>query len=364
MTIDASSSSRLLAACFVAALLWLLGGVAHAGQAAIVVDATTGRVLGQAHADERNYPASLTKMMTLYLTFRELKAGRLTLADRLPVSAWAASRAPSKLGLRAGQTISVEDCILAMVTKSANDAATVAAESIGGSEKGFAEMMNAQAALFGMSGTHFDNASGLPDPQNWSTARDLLTLARGLYQDFPQYAHYFSVKEFVFNGQVVRGHNHLMDRYDGMDGLKTGYTAASGFNLASTAVRDGHRMFAVVLGGRTSASRDQLMANLLDAAFEQSEDASLASAGQAPAGMAHQVLAALSPIANAQADPSPSAAARHVSHHGKSTTASRSCRPHRGASCRSKSHAAHSRHSTVNLADRASRRGSVRSGHD
>lgn len=364
MTIDTSIPTRLLVAWFAATLMWLLGGVAHAGQAAIVVDATTGRVLGQANADERNYPASLTKMMTLYLTFRELKAGRLTLGDRLPVSAWAAGRAPSKLGLRAGQTITVEDCILAMVTKSANDAATVAAESIGGSEKGFAEMMNAQAALFGMSGTHFDNASGLPDPQNWSTARDLLTLARALYQDFPQYAHYFSVKEFVFNGKVVRGHNHLMDRYDGMDGLKTGYTAASGFNLASTAVRDSHRMFAVVLGGRTSAARDQLMANLLDAAFEQSEEASLASAGQAGTGVAHQVLAALSPIANAQADPSPGAAPRHSARHGKGSTASRSCRPHRGAVCHVKGRTAHSRHTTVKLADREAKRGGARSGHD
>ena len=179
MTIDASLPSRL-GALILITLLGLLAGTAHAGQAAIVVDATTGRVLGQVNADERNYPASLTKMMTLYLTFRELKAGRLTLEDRLPVSAWAANRAPSKLGLRAGQNITVEDCILAMVTKSANDAATVTAESIGGNEKGFADMMNAQAALLGMSGTHFDNASGLPDPDNWSTARDLLTLGRAL----------------------------------------------------------------------------------------------------------------------------------------------------------------------------------------
>src|SRR5690349_13453476 len=266
-------SPNRLGALFVITLLWLVASVAHAGQAAIVVDATTGRVLGQVNADEQNYPASLTKMMTLYLTFRELKAGRLTLEDNLPVSRWAANREPSKLGLRPGKTISVQDCILAMVTKSANDAATVAAESIGGSEAGFADMTDAQAALLGMSNTHFDNASGLPDPNNVSTARDLLTLAMSLYRDFPQYAPYFSTTEFTFEGRVVHGHNHLMDRYDGMDGLKTGYTAASGFNLASTAVRDGHRLFAVVLGGRTAAKRDRLMASLLDAGFEQSEAA-------------------------------------------------------------------------------------------
>jgi D-alanyl-D-alanine carboxypeptidase len=318
-------------------------------QSSIIID-ETGKVLEEHNADVPNYPASLTKMMTLYLTFRELKAGRLTLEDNLPVSRWAADREPSKLGLRPGQTVSVEDCILAMVTKSANDAATVAAESIGGSEAGFADMMNAQAALLGMSNTHFDNASGLPDPANVSTARDLLTLAMSLYRDFPQYAHYFSTTEFTFEGRVVHGHNHLMDRYDGMDGLKTGYTAASGFNLASTAVRDGHRLFAVVLGGRTASKRDQLMASLLDAGFEQSEAAAaLAAAGQPPTGVAQRVLAALSPIANAEADPAPAASPRHAKHHGKTATAHRS------------SHRA--RHHSVKLADRKTRR-AVAQGND
>jgi D-alanyl-D-alanine carboxypeptidase len=344
------SPSRLGALC-IFALLCLVASMAHAGQAAIVVDATTGRVLGQVNADEQNYPASLTKMMTLYLTFRELKAGRLTLEDNLPVSRWAAHREPSKLGLRPGKTISVEDCILAMVTKSANDAATVAAESIGGSEAGFADMMNAQAALLGMAGTHFDNASGLPDPDNVSTARDLLTLAMALYRDFPQYAHYFSIREFTFQGRVVHGHNHLMERYEGMDGLKTGYIAASGFNLASTAVRDGHRLFAVVLGGRTAAKRDRLMASLLDAGFEQTEAAdALAAAGQPATGVAHRVLAALSPIANAEADPAPTASPRRAKHHGKTTTASRS------------SHRA--RHHGVKLAEGKTKRAAAESGED
>jgi D-alanyl-D-alanine carboxypeptidase len=342
-----SLSPSGLGAFWLGVLLWLVASVAHAGQAAIVVDATTGRVLGQVNADEQNYPASLTKMMTLYLTFRELKAGRLTLEDNLPVSRWASGREPSKLGLRPGHTISVEDCVLAMVTKSANDAATVAAESIGGSEAGFADMMNAQAALLGMAGTHFANASGLPDPKNVSTARDLLTLAMALYRDFPQYAHYFSATEFTFEGRVVRGHNHLMDRYDGMDGLKTGYTVASGFNLASTAIRDGHRLFAVVLGGRTAAKRDHLMASLLDAGFEQSEAASaLAAAGQPAAGVARRVLAALSPIASAEADPAP----RHSKRQAKAATARRS--GHRA-----------SRHA-VKLADRKTRHAAVARGGD
>jgi D-alanyl-D-alanine carboxypeptidase len=333
VTLQPFSSCRL--GLFAMALLWLLAGAAHAGEAAMVVDAANGRVLGQVHADAQNYPASLTKMMTLYLTFRELKAGRLTLEDNLPVSRWAANRAPSKLGLRVGQSISVQDCILAMVTKSANDAATVAAESIGGSEPAFADMMNAQAKLLGMSNTHFDNASGLPDPHNVSTARDLLTLGMALYRDFPQYAHYFSTKEFTFEGRLVRGHNHLMDRYDGMDGLKTGYTAASGFNLVSTAVRDGHRLFAVVLGGHTAAQRDQLMASLLDAGFAEGEAAALAAANRPQAGMAQRVLAALSPIANAEAEPAPRHAARH----------------HRPAAAIH----AHLRHRTIKLAGRSTK---------
>jgi D-alanyl-D-alanine carboxypeptidase len=141
------------------------------------------------------------------------------------------------------------------------------AEGIGGSERHFTDMMDAQAALLGMSDTHFTNASGLPDPDNTSTAHDLVKLAMALYRDFPQYAHFFATQEFVFRGRIVRGHNNLMYRYPGMDGLKTGFTDASGYNLASTAVRDGHRLFAVVLGGRTAAQRDNLMARLLDDCF-------------------------------------------------------------------------------------------------
>lgn len=240
---------------------------ARAGYAAIVVDGSSGRVLQQVNADQRDYPASLTKMMTIYLTFRGLKGGTLQLDEPMKVTAHAAGMSPTKLGLRNGQTISVRDCILGMVTKSANDAAVVMAENIGGSEPAFADMMNAQAHLLGMNETHFANASGLPNPENTSTAHDLVKLAMALYRDFPQYAHFFATQEFVFRGQIVRGHNRLMYRYPGMDGLKTGYIDASGFNLASTAVHDGRRLFAVVLGGRTAAVRDNLMARLLDDGF-------------------------------------------------------------------------------------------------
>lgn len=308
-------------------------GMAHAGYAAIVIDPATGEVLSAVNADEQNYPASLAKMMTLYLTFQALQNGKLKVDQELPVSTWAASRAPTKLDLGAGETVSVNDCILGMVTKSANDAATVVAEGLGGSETRFADMMNAQAALLGMSATHFDNANGLPDPDNRTTARDMAKLAMALYHDFPQYTHYFSTKEFVFRGQLIRGHNNLMDRYPGMDGLKTGFTDASGFNLASTAVRDGHRLFAVVMGGRSASARDNLMARLLDDGFDHrpTPDALVAQAGMG--GATRRVLAALSPIGTADAEDAP------VTHRrcGKSCMAARAaapaCKPHRGKTC-------------------------------
>ncbi|MHC1480051.1 D-alanyl-D-alanine carboxypeptidase family protein [Frateuria aurantia] len=296
--------------------LALFSGSAHAGYAAMVVDATTGQVVSAVNPDEQNYPASLTKMMTLYLAFQALHSGRLQMQTALPVSSWAANKAPTKLGLRPGQTISVHDCILGMITKSANDAATVMAEGLGGTESGFAGMMNAQAQKLGMTHTHFANASGLPDPNNLSSARDLMLLSRALYRDFPDQAPLFATKEFMFRGQLVRGHNHLMDRYPGMDGLKTGFTGASGFNLASTAVRNGHRLFGVVMGGRSAAVRDQLMARLLDDGFDHrvTPDAVVAAASMAPLRpmrgrgerVARRMLAALSPIQIAQAEALPS----------------------------------------------------------
>ncbi|MEO8810938.1 MAG: D-alanyl-D-alanine carboxypeptidase family protein [Rhodanobacter sp.] len=321
MAIETIKSAHLLQygrGLLIAALLCVLSafaGRAHAGYAAIVVDAATGKVLDSVNADQRDYPASLTKMMTLYLTFEGLKRGRLKLDQMMPVSSWAANKSPTKLGLRRGQRISVEDCILGMVTKSANDAATVMAERLGGSEHHFAEMMNAQAALLGMSATHFANASGLPDPDNTSTARDLVKLAMALYRDFPEYSPYFATQEFSFRGRIVRGHNHLMDRYPGMDGLKTGFTDASGFNLASTAARNGHRLFAVVLGSRTAAVRDKLMAKLLNNGFDQRPTPPILvaeAAGVRPGSRAARILAALSPIETAAADTIPVARHHHV----------------------------------------------------
>lgn len=345
-------------ATMLSALLFVMGafaGMAHAGYAAIVVDASTGKVLDSVNANQRDYPASLTKMMTLYLTFQGLKHGRLKLDQKMPVSSWAANKSPTKLGLRRGQTISVHDCILGMVTKSANDAATVMAEGLGGSEHHFADMMNAQAALLGMSDTHFANASGLPDPNNTSTAHDLVKLAMALYRDFPQYSPYFAMKEFTFRGRIVRGHNHLMDRYPGMDGLKTGFTDASGFNLASTAVRDGHRLFAVVLGSRTAAVRDGLMAKLLNNGFERRPTPPILvaeAAGVRLGSRAARILAAISPIGTADADTVP--VVRHARDHRrishrrqvKQVAAVRtSCSKHRRNICRhvAMHHSAHHR---------------------
>ncbi len=234
---------------------------------AIVMDARTGEVLHQENADVITHPASLTKMMTLYLTFEALEAGRLSLEQSLPVSEHAQSMSPTKLGLRAGSSIKVETAILGLVTKSANDAAVVLGESIGGSESRFAEIMTRKARQLGMRSTVFRNASGLPDDQQVTTARDFAMLSRALLADYPKYYPYFSRRNFVYGGRTVPNHNRLMSRYDGMDGIKTGYIKASGFNLAASAVRDGRRLVAVVMGGKSPVARDNRMAELLDASF-------------------------------------------------------------------------------------------------
>ena len=235
--------------------------------AAIVVDARTGQVLIDQDADAITHPASLTKMMTLYLTFDALEDGRLTLDQQLPVSSWAESMTPTKLGLRAGQTLKVETAILGLVTKSANDAAVVLAEALGGTESRFAEMMTRKARELGMRHTVYRNASGLPNMEQVTTARDYSYLSRALMRDHAKYYPYFSRRNFVYGGRTLANHNHLMSRYEGMDGIKTGYTVASGFNLAASAVRDGRRLVGVVLGGKSAVSRDNRMAALLDQAF-------------------------------------------------------------------------------------------------
>jgi D-alanyl-D-alanine carboxypeptidase len=234
----------------------------------IVLDADTGRVLSENNSDAITYPASLTKMMTLYLTFEALNTGRLRLDQYLPVSIEAASKSPTKLGLRPGDSVDVQDLILGIVTRSANDAAAVLAEGLAGSEPAFAESMNSKAQKLGMRSTFYRNASGLPDPEQHTTARDTAQLALALYHDFPREYRYFSTREFNFRGRVVVGHDHLLDWYPGADGIKTGYIRASGFNLATSAVRDGHRLIGVVLGGVSGGARDREMAALLDQGFE------------------------------------------------------------------------------------------------
>jgi D-alanyl-D-alanine carboxypeptidase len=240
---------------------------AWARYADIVLDARTGQVLHEVNADVRTYPASLTKLMTLYLAFEAMEAGRLTLDQTVPVSAHAAAQAPSKLGLIPGERIAVRDLILGLVTKSANDAAATLGEALGGSEPKFGDMMTAKAATLGMNDTTFKNASGLPNLRQMTTARDMAKLALALQRDFPQHYHYFSTREFAYRGSVMRNHNNLLGKVEGLDGMKTGFIQASGFNLVASAERNGRRYIAVVLGGETPKSRDTEVAHLLDSAF-------------------------------------------------------------------------------------------------
>jgi D-alanyl-D-alanine carboxypeptidase len=245
------------------------GSAAARDEASILLDYRTGAVLAARNADEPVIPASLTKMMTLYMTFRALTAGQLDLSSRIKVSSRAAGMPPTKLGLRAGDTIRVEDAVLGLVTRSANDAASVLAEALGGSEDRFAIAMTRTARKLGMTRTVFRNASGLPNGEQRSTARDLAKLATSLIRDYPGYYRYFSTASFSYRGRDYANHNRLLGSYRGMDGLKTGYTRASGFNLAASAVRDGRRLVAVVIGGRSAASRDATMVALLDRGFDR-----------------------------------------------------------------------------------------------
>lgn len=232
--------------------------------AEIVIDANSGRVLHEMNANEPRHPASLTKVMTLYLLFEQLESGRISLSSEIPISAHAAAQAPSKLGLRPGSEIEVEDAIKAIVTKSANDIAVAVAEKVGGTESGFAEMMTRKAHALGMTHTHYANASGLPNPEQITTARDLAILGRAIQDRFPKYYRYFSTRTFNFAGQSMRNHNHLLGRVEGMDGIKTGYTVASGFNLLTSVRREGRHIVSVVLGGVTARARDQRMAALIE----------------------------------------------------------------------------------------------------
>jgi len=243
------------------------------GYSSIVLDAATGKVLHEDNADAQKYPASLTKMMTLYMIFDALDAGKIKLSTTWNVSRHAAGMSPTKLGLDAGETISVRDVILGLITKSANDAAAVAAEGLGGTEDHFGELMTQRARRLGMANTTFQNASGLPDPGQVTTARDMARLSRALIRDFPHYYNYFSTPEFTYAGRRHANHNRLMNWYEGADGIKTGFIRASGFNLAASAVRENRRVIGVVMGGPSPVARDQYMGKLLDVGFSRILDA-------------------------------------------------------------------------------------------
>lgn len=235
--------------------------------ASLIMDYSSGATLYAHNADEPRHPASLTKMMTLYMAFEAIQQGRLSMDQKLLVSQFASEQDPTKLGLRPGATIPVRDAVLGLVTKSANDAAVTLAENMAGSEPAFARQMTQRARRLGMHSTLFINASGLPNDAQITTARDMALLGRALIRDFPDFYPLFSTKNFVYQGRVHPNHNRLMNVYDGMDGIKTGFIRASGFNLVASAKRDGRRLVGSVFGGTSPGQRDQLMAKLMDAGF-------------------------------------------------------------------------------------------------
>jgi D-alanyl-D-alanine carboxypeptidase (penicillin-binding protein 5/6) len=235
---------------------------------AIVMDARTGEVLYAERADSPRYPASVTKLMTFYLTFEALAAGRAHLADQVMVSPLAAAQPPTKLGLRAGETIGLGDALHAMAVHSANDMAVAVSEKIGGTESRFSALMTLKAQQLGMTNTRYVNANGLPDSRQVSTARDLAILTRALLRDYPQYYGFFSQQQFSYRGRTYVNTNHLLGRMPGVDGLKTGFTNAAGFNLAASAMRNGNRLIAVVMGGSSGASRNDNVESLLLTGFD------------------------------------------------------------------------------------------------
>lgn len=250
--------------------------------ASLIIDAESGVILHQSNANAPVHPASLTKMMTLMMVFDQLKRGKLRLSDRIRISNHAASMVPSKLGLKPGSTIRVEDAILALVTKSANDIAVAVAEHLGRSESRFAQLMTRAAQKRGLHNTVFRNASGLHDPRQVTTAKDMARLAHILIYDYPEFYHYFSRRSFTYLGKTYKNHNHMMDSYEGMDGLKTGYIQASGFNLVASAVRGNRRLIGVVFGGRTSKARNQKMEQLLTQGFVKAGSPVMASLMNTP----------------------------------------------------------------------------------
>jgi D-alanyl-D-alanine carboxypeptidase len=241
--------------------------VGSARYSAIIVEASTGKIIMGVNQDDLRFPASLTKLMTLYMTFEALRDRRIQLTQYIPVSGWAADQPPSKLGLQPGEALTVEQAILGLVTKSANDAASALGELLGGSEDRFAQMMTLRARALGMNRTSFRNASGLPDSNQWTTARDLATLGRRIVLDFPQLYGYFGVSGFVWHNRVIPNHDTMLRTYPGADGMKTGFTDYAGHNLETSAVRGGVRLIGVVMGAASNTERDQNMATLLDDGF-------------------------------------------------------------------------------------------------
>ena len=239
--------------------------------ASVVMDSRTGEVLFSRNANKRLYPASLTKIMTLYMTFDALNRGKLKMNQKLKVSARAAGQTPTKLGLKKGSYITVKNAVLGLITKSANDAATVLAEAMAPTEAAFARQMTEKARTIGMTRTSFRNASGLPNRGQKSTARDMAILGAALIHDFPKYYSYMSLQSFNYKGKNYKNHNNLLGKYAGADGIKTGYIRASGFNLVASAKRGSNRLIGVVFGGRTAKSRDRHMQKLLDKGFTQIE---------------------------------------------------------------------------------------------
>jgi D-alanyl-D-alanine carboxypeptidase len=292
--------TRLRLNRFVVSLLipaLLLAGAVTPAQAspqfsAITIDARNGKILFADSIDGLRHPASLTKMMTLYVLFQDLKAGHITLSTQLHVSARAASMAPSKLDLKPGTTISVEDAIKGLVTRSANDAAATIAENLGGTEANFAARMTRVAHSIGMTNSNFANASGLPNPRQITTARDMATLGLRLMRDFPQYYPYFRIQQFAFRGRIIRTHNTLVGRFEGTDGIKTGYVAASGYNLVTSTKRGDKRLVGVVMGGRSTNSRNAFMMRMFEKLFPK------ATEGTTIAALAGSSAGTINPIAN------------------------------------------------------------------
>jgi D-alanyl-D-alanine carboxypeptidase len=285
-TVAARIAARIAVICAVFGLV--LTGAEAASKASgggyappyseIVVDVRTGKVLRAVNPDSPRHPASITKVMTLYLLFEQLEAGKMSLSTPIRISEWAARQSPSKLGLNPGETITVDDAIKAIVTRSANDIAVAVAEAVGGSEKDFAAMMTQKARSLGMKRTVYANASGLPNPRQTTTARDLVVLGKSIQTRFPRYFQYFSLRSFDYEGATIGNHNKLLGRVDGVDGIKTGYTAKSGFNLLTSVHSDGRSLLAVILGGRSGNSRDRRMAELVDAYLDVASNGDIKAA--------------------------------------------------------------------------------------